>query len=1248
MSKLTDIKRRLDELDGGTFQNLCDAYLICRGYGNPYSLGMLAGTSKTTTGNPDTYFMTDSGKYVFVMYTTQKQNFLCKALDDLRKCFDPTITGLQPVYISEIVYCHTYGRLSAGDSQQLYQYCEQHDTSLSLVGLDKLGSDLYLEYPRLAKDFLGISVDTGQITNLKEFVTIHDVNKLSAPLKTEFLFREEELKSAKEKLSQSDVLIISGAAGVGKTRLALQLCDDFASENGYEVLCIKCNGLEIYEDLNSRIETCKDYLVFVDDANELTGLHLVLSFLSVAENSRRTIKKLVVTVRDYARQQVANIINKCEKAEVIRVDVLRDEEIRKLLKDVYAITNYKYTDRIVSIAEGNARLAMLAGKIAVEHENLYSIHDATELYEHYYGEQIESIAFSEVGIASAGILAFFSALHLDNLDALKPIFESANISEDQFMTELRRFHALDLVDLCHDKAAKISDQSFRNYLIKYTFVDRKIVPLHKMLEECFFISEVNTIDVCNILFDRFPSKAVQDYVKEQLEVVWYHLRQDERKFESFFRAFYMIRPTKSLVIIKGLIDAAQSCEYDVQSAEFNKEDCEKNITDNIIEMLCGYKYATQLPEAIALLLLYYRKRSDLFEQVFSALAFRLGVDIVSSENMYYPQVVVVESLCNEVKKNPTYENQILFVRVAEQFLKLNYSGIEGGRRHTYSWYTVSLTPCEQVYNYRKMLLRQLLDIYINEKCRSDIESLLMDYGNECEEKQRAIIKNEFNLLMPFLIHFSPENLYHCVLAEHIKKMAEWIEIDVGNYYAPFLSSHKYKIYYALSAEHSDIQSMDYYEHEAWHKEKVKRLVEDYSISDFQFLLQLCRECIETFDRQKYLLGQGLMYVFDSISGNKKLFVDAVNEYLRADTPYSLIPNSIVYILFKMIPVEDVKSIIELNTFSEKNTWLWAFYAEMPVESISATRTGELLKFFEVVPSDIHTAHNRRLGKIRKYECSDKNIVTKTSRTILAHYEESPFLFNLYFSSVMDLPSDEASSLIEELKKDISLMEEIYLKCVEYSALADREGRILADIISNDQKFLYRYLDELLEKHIHATHSAERWIERLGFVWICDTPLPYMDMISNYLYESTRNSPWVYSHIVGNMLLYKNGLPAIAEKQENWVFQTIEEHCQNNQRMHDLFAAIEKQSDVFRRKALGKILALNSDYELFEKLHLLPQSWSWSGSAIPAIQKRISYLASIVPMLSGVDYLSHRNNVEHCIEALESEMKREEIQELLES
>lgn len=32
MSKLTDIKNRIDQMDGGAFQNLCDAYLNYKGY----------------------------------------------------------------------------------------------------------------------------------------------------------------------------------------------------------------------------------------------------------------------------------------------------------------------------------------------------------------------------------------------------------------------------------------------------------------------------------------------------------------------------------------------------------------------------------------------------------------------------------------------------------------------------------------------------------------------------------------------------------------------------------------------------------------------------------------------------------------------------------------------------------------------------------------------------------------------------------------------------------------------------------------------------------------------------------------------------------------------------------------------------------------------------------------------------------------------------------------------------------------
>ena len=71
------------------------------------------------------------------------------------------------------------------------------------------------------------------------FVAKHDANRMSAPLGTEFLFREKELEKAKTALRDNDVLLIAGPAVLGKTRFALELCRQLAVENGYTVFVIK-------------------------------------------------------------------------------------------------------------------------------------------------------------------------------------------------------------------------------------------------------------------------------------------------------------------------------------------------------------------------------------------------------------------------------------------------------------------------------------------------------------------------------------------------------------------------------------------------------------------------------------------------------------------------------------------------------------------------------------------------------------------------------------------------------------------------------------------------------------------------------------------------------------------------------------------------------------------------------------------------------------------------------------------------
>lgn len=75
MASITDIKRRILELAPAPFQEFCDTLLFKMGYSVVHGYGMKSGTGNTTKGNPDTYYRKENGQYIFVVYTTQQNNF---------------------------------------------------------------------------------------------------------------------------------------------------------------------------------------------------------------------------------------------------------------------------------------------------------------------------------------------------------------------------------------------------------------------------------------------------------------------------------------------------------------------------------------------------------------------------------------------------------------------------------------------------------------------------------------------------------------------------------------------------------------------------------------------------------------------------------------------------------------------------------------------------------------------------------------------------------------------------------------------------------------------------------------------------------------------------------------------------------------------------------------------------------------------------------------------------------------------
>lgn len=626
MADIVTIKAQLLQLNGGDFQAMCDEYLQKEGYRKPVCYGEKAGTYKTTRGTPDSYFITADNRYVFAEYTTQCSNIGDKLFSDIKKCLDESRTGVPVHKIAEIVFCHTCDNMPPKYDYEAKEYCQSKGVNLVIIGIDEIASKFSRKYPLLAKHYLGIEVDTGQIRSLDEFIEQYDSNPLAAPLNTCFQFREKELQRIYDAFDKCNIVVLSGAPGVGKTKLAVHFADQYAGENNRNLYCFQNQALELYEDLRSYMEQPGAYLLFIDDANQLLQLSLIIDYVN--RQSSGYDVKILLTVRKYAFEKVKNVIQRISAFEVIEIGLFTDQEIESLIVAAYG-KNISQTclDRIARIAEGNARLAMLAGKVAKSTNRLASINDASQLYDAYYGE-----AFTTAGISSsrdlqisAGIIAFLGAIRLDRLGPVQTVLNDTGITLESFDHCVHQLHDKELADLCHDKAVAISDQCFANYILKYVFYDKKTLRLSRMLELCFLSFRQRTIHALNVLGTVFGCPEMHNFISEEVGVVWEKYRHESTaSFWEWVKAFYPINQEQTLIFLQKQIEETQAVIV------ANNDICGVNEgyhpKDNIIEVLGGFFELENIDAALDLFFEYYKKRPDLYKQFLDAATFNYGIN----------------------------------------------------------------------------------------------------------------------------------------------------------------------------------------------------------------------------------------------------------------------------------------------------------------------------------------------------------------------------------------------------------------------------------------------------------------------------------------------------------------------------------------------------------------------------------------------------------------------------------------------
>src|SRR5690606_4966839 len=199
------------------------------------------------------------------------------------------------------------------------------DTKFEILNIQNLPL-LIFDIPKLAEEYLNIQIVKGDICTLEEFL-LKTEKGLQPSLTNEFIGREEELKNSIEALKKYDILLLSGGAGVGKSKLGVKILEEL-SKDDYVPIVIQSSGVSLWDDYQHLFLPGKQHIILFDDANKsINNLNYLLSKI---EASQSYSVKVIVTSRDYVKKQVSVTLDNYSYKE-FNIPEFKDEEIGKII-----------------------------------------------------------------------------------------------------------------------------------------------------------------------------------------------------------------------------------------------------------------------------------------------------------------------------------------------------------------------------------------------------------------------------------------------------------------------------------------------------------------------------------------------------------------------------------------------------------------------------------------------------------------------------------------------------------------------------------------------------------------------------------------------------------------------------------------------------------------------------------------------------------------------------------------------------
>jgi len=1247
---LIQIEKGLLSMNQSRFQKLCAEYLSYK-YPNDKvkEIGGSYGQETTTTGTPDVRIDLDNKKYIFAECTIQKKGLLKKFKGDIENCFEESKSGIKVDDINLIYLCHNTKTIKETEKRELEQICNNKNCGLDFIDIDDLKHDIFQQYRILAKEFLNIEVDTLQILPVKDFIS--ENQKKATSLENQFFEREAELKKISEYLKTENLIIITGKAGVGKTRFVLQAFQEFKEKNQeYEIIGIHNKGISLYNDLQTHFLPTKKYLLLVDDANRLN------EFSHIARLTTEYQIKIVITVRDYAIDKIRNQLYLEEYTySTIELNKLKDETIKEILHSL-KITNSICVDNITRIADGNSRLVLMSVNFVLQTDNCHRLRNVTDIYDSYFAKSINEL--SELNddnlLKTLGIVCFFRVIDRDNKEQNENIYQVFKINENVFWENILKLHEMEFIDLHEDKTIlKISDQVLSTYFFYFVFIKKSLINYSVILEN--FLEDFTGKIKENLypVLSHFGYEQIMKKLEPAIDEVFIRVKEADSQLIKFYKVFWFNKKTELLIWIKEKIDKLpENKQGDFKFIE------EKETPWNIenypyikLLKLFGHHPDSNFKLSIELIFEYGIKDPAIISEIIKYCKSELSINRDSYNNSYYFQRELFSVIFQKIKekKNDNFYKGFL-ISIAGHFLKLWYDDTRMTRDNkAFSISQVHIIDNPVIKNLRSEIWSFL---YSNYEKNGQIFSILCDYisnsytsvfSNEERNNPNPHTQKIREFDEPFVIRFfenklKPNEFKNSILFFEYIDQLEYNKVDTLKYKQLIskYSSKIYKTYLALTFDYSVISDknheLGWKESEEIRKQEIINYCKGYTFEKYCELLEIIIKIHSTNKNKQtnsnYNLFHSIEIILVNLFSTQTDLGFQVVEYILSKQ------NSLKFTSFYLMNTvvsnsqeaeNKLYSIINKSDFYNKNEWLIHFLSAIPKERITEQYLNELLDIYRAIESRTYL----RFSHLDNYKKLMPNIWISVIKLLLDRTENSEFILNTYFEQFF-------KDYIHELDDDLPLLKRLYFYAVSNANHFDYNKDAFKIILSKDEGFLIEYMSFIkTDNYIPTRHDING---KFDFIW----QLKIYSEILNKAIEFVVSQKYYYgSNKFANVFFPVNLYNGLIE---NFITIFIKNNYSDKRKMQLIFNVISHTYPKKRVEHIRQLVKYNTDKVFLEKLPLIPNTRTTNSTFVPHYEADKKFWKELEAIFSSDLKLLHlkkwaKQEQKYCDNNIKYELKR---------